>query len=523
MFLATFLIALREGLEASLIVGILAAFLKKRKCSLTPLILATVAAILISIAVGVGLMLASQALPQAQQEALETVIGAVAIVFVTTMILWMNTNARAMSKNLTTQAEQTMSKGGAAAMAGMAFLSVLKEGFETAVFLIALLQSATGNGMEMGLIGAVVGFVLACAIGVGIYYGGSRFNIGTFFKVTGPFLILVAAGFVANVFRTAHEAGWVNIGQTQVFDFSAVISNDSVIGALLTGMFSIQADPRLIEVIAWFAYLVPVMLVYLWPAKWSFALKRRMRFKQGWACALVAAAVLMFALVPHGNVANCAGATRAIEGASNGATSITLVSQTADQAVVEIAFEDGSTLEGALSYVDKGEDMDGNPLINWSGTVEMEPSADLPTSDVTLNDLVALAGKLPSGVNKERNPGPFDIDWSQTLTIDIRTSYDNLLRASCTGRLTATLSGGGIDGTKTVNMSRAISESWSVSDEETSAAESALQAEARSSAELVLWWAWIPCALAGVAVCLLVSSLFDSRKLKQEVAAPQAA
>ena len=100
MFLATFLIGLREGLEASLIVGILAAFLKKRNAPLKPLVLATIAAVLVSIAVGAGLMLASQALPQAEQEALETVIGGVAVIFVTTMILWMNTNARAMRRNL---------------------------------------------------------------------------------------------------------------------------------------------------------------------------------------------------------------------------------------------------------------------------------------------------------------------------------------------------------------------------------------------------------------------------------------
>lgn len=107
MFLAAFLIGLREGLEASLIVGILAAFLKRNGSSLRPLIIATVAAILLSIGVGVGLNLFSTALPQAQQEALETIIGIVAVVFVTTMILWMNTNARNMKSSLESEAQSS--------------------------------------------------------------------------------------------------------------------------------------------------------------------------------------------------------------------------------------------------------------------------------------------------------------------------------------------------------------------------------------------------------------------------------
>lgn len=121
MFLAAFLIGLREGLEASLIVGILAAFLKRNGSSLRPLIIATVAAILLSIGVGVGLNLFSTALPQAQQEALETIIGIVAVVFVTTMILWMNTNARNMKSSLESEAQSSLSSGGEKAMAGMAF------------------------------------------------------------------------------------------------------------------------------------------------------------------------------------------------------------------------------------------------------------------------------------------------------------------------------------------------------------------------------------------------------------------
>lgn len=165
MFLAAFLIGLREGLEASLIVGILAAFLKRNGSSLRPLIIATVAAILLSIGVGVGLNLFSTALPQAQQEALETIIGIVAVVFVTTMILWMNTNARNMKSSLESEAQSSLSSGGEKAMAGMAFLAIIKEGFETAVFMLAVFQASSAGSEWLGIAGAVLGVVIAIVIG----------------------------------------------------------------------------------------------------------------------------------------------------------------------------------------------------------------------------------------------------------------------------------------------------------------------------------------------------------------------
>lgn len=122
------------------------------------------------------------------------------MVFVTTMILWMNTNARNMKSSLESEAQSSLSSGGEKAMAGMAFLAIIKEGFETAVFMLAVFQASSAGSEWLGIAGAVLGVVIAIVIGYLIYYGGARFNLGTFFKVTGPFLILVAAGFVANCF-----------------------------------------------------------------------------------------------------------------------------------------------------------------------------------------------------------------------------------------------------------------------------------------------------------------------------------
>ena len=154
MFLATFLIGLREGLEATIIVGVLAAFMRRNNEKITSVVVGALVAVLVSIAVGVGLMLSAHSLPQAQQEALETVIGVIAVIFVTTMILWMNKHARALKASLEAEAALSIAKGGARALAIMAFLAVLKEGFETAVFLLAALNA--GGNTFYGLSGALL-------------------------------------------------------------------------------------------------------------------------------------------------------------------------------------------------------------------------------------------------------------------------------------------------------------------------------------------------------------------------------
>ncbi len=520
MFLAAFLIGLREGLEASLIVGILAAFLKRNGSSLRPLIIATIAAVLLSIAVAVGLNLFSAALPQAQQEALETIIGIVAVVFVTTMILWMNANARNMKAELESSAQSSLSAGGEMAMAGMAFLAIIKEGFETAVFLLAVFQASTAGSEWLGIVGAALGVAIAVVVGWLIYYGGARFNLSTFFKVTGPFLILVAAGFVANCFRTAHEAGWVNIGQQQVLDLSWLIQNDSVVGALLTGMFSIQADPRLIEVIAWLAYLIPVMIIYCWPSKYSFSFERRQRTRRTCAAICVAVALGMALLCPHGNT-DVAGATHPVQG--NGKTTeVTLVSASSDAA--QISYQDGNSTETVdLTKVSEGE-LDGVPLTQWEGSKSIEPDASLP-STITLNELRNLNnGRVPSGLNTERTPGPFEVKWSESATYSARTAGSaSLLRASCDVKLIATLTGGGISGTKTVSVSGAVSGSWAIADDEVSASESAVQQAQLAAEEAKLWWLWIPVALVCVAAGLLAYSEWEKRSHAKKQRAKEAA
>src|ERR1700710_775210 len=289
VFVGTFLIGLREGLEATLIVSIVAAFLKRNGRSMRPMFAGVALAVLISIAVGVGLELLSSTLPQRQQEMLETVIGAIAVVFVTTMIIWMKRHAMTMKGELEREAAEALNAGGSLALTVMAFLAVLKEGFETAVFLLAAAQTSNGSRWY-AVFGGAAGIAVAVAVGVGLYYGGLKLNLGRFFRVTGVFLVLIAAGLVMSALRTAHEAGWVTIGQPQVLDLSSWLSAKSVLGALVTGMFGIPNDPRLIEVLGWLLYAVPVMAIFLWPARLAFSARVKTRLLTGTAAALGVAA-----------------------------------------------------------------------------------------------------------------------------------------------------------------------------------------------------------------------------------------
>ena len=176
--LATFVIGLREGLEAALIVGIIAAFLRRGGRRLTAMWVGVALAGALSLAVGVTLGAVERALPQAGQEAMESIIGAIAIVFVTTMIVWMNTHSRAMKQSLESEASAALGHGGAQALAVMAFLAVLKEGFETSVFLLATFSAA--QSAVLAAIGAVVGVLVAVGIGWGIYAGGVRINLSRY-------------------------------------------------------------------------------------------------------------------------------------------------------------------------------------------------------------------------------------------------------------------------------------------------------------------------------------------------------
>ncbi|WP_373746506.1 iron uptake transporter permease EfeU [Neisseria dentiae] len=266
MFIA-FLIMLREGIEAALIVGIVAGFLHQSgNGRLMPKVwLGVVAAALMCLGLGFAIHTATGEIPQKQQELVVGVIGLVAVAMLTYMVLWMKKAARSMKRQLEDSVQTALSKGGSGwALVGMAFLAVAREGLESVFFLLAVFQQSPSWRMPTG---AVAGLLAAVAVGALVYRGGMRLNLSKFFRITGAFLIVVAAGLLAGSLRALHEAGVWNHLQTIVFDISHILHEDSPLGVLLGGFFGYTDHPTQGEVLVWLLYLLPVMYWFLRDSK----------------------------------------------------------------------------------------------------------------------------------------------------------------------------------------------------------------------------------------------------------------
>jgi high-affinity iron transporter len=304
--LTTFVIALREGLEASLIVGIIAAFLRRqqRTDALRAMWAGVALAIALCLAVAVILRVVDDQLPHREQEGLETIVALIAVGMVTYMIVWMTEHARDLKGQLQAGAAGALARGSMWALVAMAFFAVLREGFETSVFLLAAFNDAS-DPTSAGF-GVILGLVCALALGYGIYRGGVRLNLSRFFRATGVVLVLVAAGLVASALHTGAEAGWVTGGQGQALDLSAVVRPGTVWESLITGILGIPARPAVIEVVGWLLYATPMLLILLAPD----AVRPRVRATVAGA-AVVAAPVVLIA----GTLGEEAGTSAASTGA----------------------------------------------------------------------------------------------------------------------------------------------------------------------------------------------------------------
>jgi high-affinity iron transporter len=261
----TLVIALREGVEASLIIGIVAAFLVKegRRDALRQMWVGVAIAIALCMGGAVLLRIVGQDLPERGQASLETAVGLVAVAAVTYMIVWMRRHSRGIKAALEGSAATALAAGSTTALVAMAFLAVLREGFETSAFLLAAFQDSTDTAAAGA--GAVVGLLAAVAIGIGLYRGGVRINLSRFFRITGLVLVFVAAGLLATAVHTAHEAGWIGGLQGQAVDLSWLVKPGTISGSLLTGMLGLQAQPTVGEALVYVLYAVPMALYVVWP------------------------------------------------------------------------------------------------------------------------------------------------------------------------------------------------------------------------------------------------------------------
>src|SRR5918997_2507403 len=265
--LATYLIGLREGLEATLVVSILIAFLVKsqRKDRLVQVWAGVGLAVALSVFFGWLLSYTSTTLLQKYEhrELFEAIASIAAVVFVTWMIFWMRKAARSIAGELRSRLTDALAVG-SVAVAVMAFLAVVREGLETSLIFYSAVQGASVNdGPLYALIG---GIATSVAIGYLMYATAVRINLGRFFTWTGALLILVAAGILKYGVHDFQEAGVLPGLNNLAFDISGTLDPNSWYGALLAGMFNITPAPTVLETIAWVAYAVPVLAVFLKPA-----------------------------------------------------------------------------------------------------------------------------------------------------------------------------------------------------------------------------------------------------------------
>ena len=258
---------LREGIEAALIVGIIASYLKQtgRGQWMPAVWIGVFLAAALALLVGGGLELMSAEFPQKQQELFEGIIGLVAVAILTSMVFWMRKVARSIKHSLQASLEHALagSKHQVTALIAMVFFAVAREGLETVFFLLAVFQQSEGPAAP---IGALLGLLLAVAVGFAIYTGSMRLNLSLFFRWTGLFILVVAAGILANSVLALHEAGIWNQLQDVVFDISASLPMDGPLGSVLAGMFGYQDAPTVSTLGAYLLYLVVTLTLFFLPA-----------------------------------------------------------------------------------------------------------------------------------------------------------------------------------------------------------------------------------------------------------------
>jgi high-affinity iron transporter len=263
--LATYLIGLREGLEATLVVSILVAFLVKsdRKDRLPQIWIGVALALVASVVLGWLLNYTETQLMRdyKSQELFEAITSVVAVVFVTWMIFWMRRAARGIAGELRSKLRDALAVG-SIAVGFMAFVAVVREGLETSVIFYAAVKGLDVSGRP--LVALSGGVLTAVVIGYLMYATAVRINLSIFFTVTGSLLILVAAGIFKYAVHGFQEAGVLPGIDNLAYSAGGALGSDKWWSALLGGMFNITAESTVLEVIAWVAYGVPVLVLFLW-------------------------------------------------------------------------------------------------------------------------------------------------------------------------------------------------------------------------------------------------------------------
>lgn len=261
--MAAFLVMLREGVEAAIIVAILLAYLNRigRRSDARWIWGGAVAAVVVSLVAGVVLWNTVGGLEGDVEELVEGIIALVAVGLLTWMIFWMGQQARSLKSHMHSQVDTALAAGGATALAAIAFVAVVREGIESSLFLIATTVGAETSSSQ--IVGGLLGLAAAVVIGTLFYAGSSRIDIRAFFRLTGVLIILFAAGLVSKAVHELQELGVLPTISEHVWDLGILDPSASTIGRFLGSLFGWTPRPSLLMAVAYTAYLVPTLIIFL--------------------------------------------------------------------------------------------------------------------------------------------------------------------------------------------------------------------------------------------------------------------
>ena len=260
--LSTFVIALREGLEAALIVGILVAYIVRtdRRHLMKPLWSGVTAAIAASLGLGAILSFTSAELTSRGEELFAGLTSFIAVALVTWMVFWMKRTARTLRDELQGKVDSAI-MGGPISLALVAFFAVVREGLETALFIYTNFK--TVGAASSATVGLILGLAVAVALGYLIYNRSVKINLSKFFTVTGVALVIVAAGVLSYGIHEVQELGWLPGADTFIWDVTPWIAKESILGSVLGGTIGFDTTTSVVQFIAWSAYLIAVLVPYL--------------------------------------------------------------------------------------------------------------------------------------------------------------------------------------------------------------------------------------------------------------------
>ena len=272
-FTSGLLTGLREGVEAALILAIICAYLAKtgNQRYFPNVFVGAGLALGLSAVIGIVLFATVGSFDEPYEQLFEGLTMILAASVVTWMLFWMRRQAASVRGELHSAVDRALDNGSVTALVVLAFVAVIREGVETALFLTGQAAATSdGTGAESVLIGAIVGLAIAALIGVGFYKGSRRINLATFFRWTGVALVFIAAGLLSHAVHEFIEIGLINVGTQTLFDVSAILPHEgdgSVIGQMLRALFGYTSTPEVATFVVWLTYIVVVLTLFLRPVK----------------------------------------------------------------------------------------------------------------------------------------------------------------------------------------------------------------------------------------------------------------